>query len=691
MSRYVRHAGRVATWGATAILLAGSRAAAQDKAPSSYEGWVGQRQATVANPDVIAYYDFQGGQGPVLANSAKGAEKLDGSIKGATWVEGRWPGKKALKFNGTSDYVEIPSTPCLFPFDAAKGGAGELTIEVWLKASSEQESGVVDKSSGGNGPEGPYMVWISPHRLGGLLGDGQSYALAVEGEDLPTGKWTHVALTVDGVSVKLYRDGALVAQGARSVAPMDNGKPVLIGWMGGGKFFFNGAIDEVALYRKALSGETIKSHALNFAVAVPPPPDVPIALTAPNGGEQWAVGSRQVVRWTGGNAGAEKIEHSPDSGKSWTAIGTAPSRDGRFLWTVPDPVSKECKVRISDAHQSVESKATFSTLPSQAAAGYKWINVTMNGPFAPRDGCGALVFQNKMWLLGGWNPRDKAHFPRICVNEVWSSQDGLNWTLVKPNTFIDATFNGAADWAGRHTAGNVVFKDKMWIVGADAIQNRYESDVWNSSDGKSWTRLTDKAPWGPRVLHYTLVFRDKIWVIGGQTCPQFAPAEEHFYRDIWNTSDGVKWEKVEPKEPYWPQRGMIGGYVVFNDRIWILGGGTYDTPQRPKRLMYSDVWSSADGVNWQCHTAEAPWMPREYHDVAVFDGKMWVLEGWNNSNRNDVWYSSDGANWYELPNTPWAPRHAASVMTYDNALWMILGNNMEPDVWKLVRTPEAAK
>ena len=66
---------------------------------------------------------------------------------------------------------------------------------------------------------------------------------------------------------------------------------------------------------------------------------------------------------------------------------------------------------------------------------------------------------------------------------------------------------------------------------------------------------------------------------------------------------------------------------------------------------------------------------------------MWVLEGIARANRNDVWYSDDGNNWYEAPATPWRPRHAASVFVFDGALWMVAGNNMEPDVWKLVRGP----
>ncbi|MBN2308355.1 MAG: hypothetical protein JXR94_05255 [Candidatus Hydrogenedentes bacterium] len=328
--------------------------------------------------------------------------------------------------------------------------------------------------------------------------------------------------------------------------------------------------------------------------------------------------------------------------------------------------------------------------PAQAGPpAYRWINVTMNAAFAPRDGAGALVYKDRMWLIGGWNPPDTAHFPRKCNNEVWSSTDGAVWTLEKPNTFTNAAFNPASDWEGRHTAGYVLHQDKMWIVGGDPLQGHYQNDVWNSDDGKTWQRVTEAVPWGPRALHYTVAFRGRIWVMGGQTTPQFAPADERFYDDIWNSEDGVHWTKIEPVGPHWPARGMIGGGCVFQDRIWILGGGTYDTPGTPERSFYNDVWSSPDGIHWECHVEHAPWHPRQYHDVAVFDGRLWIMEGWNKANRNDVWHSADGVTWHEVPDTPWAIRHAASVFVYNDALWMVAGNNMQPDVWRLERVTPA--
>ncbi len=406
-------------------------------------------------------------------------------------------------------------------------------------------------------------------------------------------------------------------------------------------------------------------------------------ITSPTGGESWAAGSAHYVTWTGAGTAAE-ISYTID-GRAWVHIASATA--GRILWKVPNTLTRTAQVRVSSGGVSTVSR-TFSIVTSQESK-YRWTNRTMNARFAPRDGAGALSFQGRMWLIGGWSPRDKKFFPRICNNEVWSSVDGRDWTLVKPNTFLDQTFDASKDWEGRHTAGYVVYRGRMWIVGGDVNQKHYQNDVWNSADGKSWAYVNRgrDVPWAPRALHHTLVFQDRIWVIGGQTMPAFGAAEEIFYRDLWTTTDGVRWQQVKPREPYWSARGMIGGSVVHQGRIWILGGGTYDTPKTPDRKFFNDVWSSADGAKWTRHVENAPWDSRQYHDVAAFDGRMWVMEGYHKQggNRNDVWYSADGVNWYEVPGTPWKPRHAASLFEHGDALWMVTGNNMESDAWKLER------
>lgn len=312
---------------------------------------------------------------------------------------------------------------------------------------------------------------------------------------------------------------------------------------------------------------------------------------------------------------------------------------------------------------------------------YIWEAVTLDAPFAARDGAGLLSYKGKLWLLGGWNPDDKINFPKICNSEVWSSADGVDWKLETKQ----------APWEGRHTAGCVVHAEKMWIVGGDCNQGHYQPDVWNSSDGVNWTLLHDNVPWGQRVLHHTTVFSGKMWIMGGQTLPDFASSKDKtiFYNDVWCSEDGVNWERLSANAG-WEPRGTIGGNATLHGRMWVIGGGTYDTwDVPPPRKFFNDVWSSEDGIRWERHMEHCPWDPREYHEIAVFDGLIWVMEGWNHQsgNRNDVWYSPDGTHWQELPGTPWKERHAASVVAHDNALWVIAGNNMASDVWKLVRSP----
>ncbi len=91
--------------------------------------------------------------------------------------------------------------------------------------------------------------------------------------------------------------------------------------------------------------------------------------------------------------------------------------------------------------------------PANLEERYEWIEVNPHAPFMPRDGAGALTYQDRMWLIGGWNP---GKLKLKCSNDVWNSADGKTWTMIKPNTFLDAKFDGAQDWEGRHTAGYAV-------------------------------------------------------------------------------------------------------------------------------------------------------------------------------------------------------------------------------------------
>jgi hypothetical protein len=99
------------------------------------------------------------------------------------------------------------------------------------------------------------------------------------------------------------------------------------------------------------------------------------------------------------------------------------------------------------------------------------------------------------------------------------------------------------------------------VIGGDPLQGFYHADVWSSVDGASWDLECDAVPWGPRCLHTALAFDGALWVIGGQTMPQFAPAPENAFSDVWRSSDGRSWELVADNQPWGPRASIVGSAV----------------------------------------------------------------------------------------------------------------------------------
>jgi len=81
-----------------------------------------------------------------------------------------------------------------------------------------------------------------------------------------------------------------------------------------------------------------------------------LAVTAPNGGESWAAGSRQNIRWTSsGVSGNVRIELSRNGGGTWTTLWSSTSNDGRQSWTVTGPSTANALVRITSLSAPIVS------------------------------------------------------------------------------------------------------------------------------------------------------------------------------------------------------------------------------------------------------------------------------------------------------------------------------------------------
>jgi hypothetical protein len=288
------------------------------------------------------------------------------------------------------------------------------------------------------------------------------------------------------------------------------------------------------------------------------------------------------------------------------------------------------------------------------------INVTIFGlatdsaGFGERWGHSSVVFNNKMWVIGGI---DSASFIKW---DTWYSDNGILW-------YSSSTQQG---WVrAGHTS--IVFNNMIWLIGGYSLMSLY-NDVWSASDGTKWTQRTSAAAFSPRYGHTSLLFNNRMWVIGGGGLGLN-------YNDVWYSVDGVTWLQATANAGFSPR--YYHSSVVFGNKMWVIGG--------QQNTFYNDVWYSVDGVAWIQATANAGFSPRSGHSSVVFDNKMWVIAGQDSSGTflNDAWYSTDGVAWYQAAaNAEFSPRDGHSSITFDNKMWIIGGrkpvNNAGlKDVW----------
>ncbi len=84
-----------------------------------------------------------------------------------------------------------------------------------------------------------------------------------------------------------------------------------------------------------------------------------ITVTSPNGGETLTVGNSYPITWTStGTVSNVNIKYSTNNGSSWTTIISSTANDGSYTWTVPNAVSSQCKIKISEAADENPSDAS---------------------------------------------------------------------------------------------------------------------------------------------------------------------------------------------------------------------------------------------------------------------------------------------------------------------------------------------
>ena len=171
---------------------------------------------------------------------------------------------------------------------------------------------------------------------------------------------------------------------------------------------------------------------------------------------------------------------------------------------------------------------TTTSLCAQES-GPDWIKVTADAGWRARDSSGELVFQDKLWLFGGWF--DSFQSP---PRDVWSSADGKAWALVEQE----------APWKYSDLPMTLTFKGKMWFMGGwtngRLAGHGATNEVWSSTDGKQWS-LESKAGWSPRIAAAVVEFKGRMWMLGGTENYYFGD-KTSLKNDVWSSADGKTWE-----------------------------------------------------------------------------------------------------------------------------------------------------
>lgn len=271
---------------------------------------------------------------------------------------------------------------------------------------------------------------------------------------------------------------------------------------------------------------------------------------------------------------------------------------------------------------------------------YTWEECCSIPEFSEGKSNSLIAFKDTVWLIGG-------------SNNIYYSKDVKNWNIIK----------NAAPFGSRFGHALISFDDKLWIIGGKIGSDSLPGDIWNSSDGITWQKVSESANL-KRYYHSATVFQNQIFIIGGvndsinNTC----------LNDIWVSKNGIQWSVIIADKSFEPRYGH--GAVVFNNDI-VLIGGRYEDFNGSKTV--SDVWSSSNGRNWR-NLNNNLGLPDYFLSSIVFDKRLWIIGGLSKNKKSvfsTMWYSEDGVEWTKNENhNPNSEGYHVTGTVFKNQIFM---------------------
>ncbi|MFC1895511.1 LamG-like jellyroll fold domain-containing protein, partial [Thermodesulfobacteriota bacterium] len=225
---------------------------------------------TPIDDSLLAHYPFNGNFDDATGNGHQGIPFGDPSF-----IEDRFScPESAVDFDGTNDFIEIQD-------DGTLSGMDQLSISCWVRIAELTDYHImVCKVHDG---DGTYATDSFLTRLDYVNGETMvTFSLFKDTRsnieyptDLTLGEWHNLTFTWDGNTMRLYIDSVEVdtAPFIKSSINANHSIPLTIGKAGGSyPNWFDGAIDDVRLYNRALS----HTEVIRLSSICPPQPCEPL-------------------------------------------------------------------------------------------------------------------------------------------------------------------------------------------------------------------------------------------------------------------------------------------------------------------------------------------------------------------------------------------------------------------------------
>ena len=261
----------------------------------------------VTRDGLVAEWHFDEGSGNIVVDSSGNAN--DGTIHGASYVEGIYG--SGLNFDGVNDYISVVGP---------SGTFNELTLEAWIKVDQRVNAEkIIDFGINNAGSGRRFTLQVNGVDI---VIDTTSYARW----DTTSIEWMHVVGTWKGNNfVRIYVNGNLKAENTKkpeinSISILSS-DPHIIGRRINAENYFNGIIDEVRIYNRALSSIEIEA---NYNAIISPSDITPPSLLifSPSNGQSFTTDIVTISGTASDDSSLSKIEVKVGSGNWQSALGT---------------------------------------------------------------------------------------------------------------------------------------------------------------------------------------------------------------------------------------------------------------------------------------------------------------------------------------------------------------------------------